>query len=245
MVGVILAAGDGTRLANNINENCCKALKKIDSKYLIEFSLKNLIKLGVSEAYIVVGKQGELIKNAIGSEYNSIKISYVHQEHQKGLINAFVQAISIIKNTEDVILQLADEIFFNLNVKHINTVFSETEFDFYCGVTYEEDPQKIKNNFSVEFEENSIIKNCIEKPTVIINKLKGTGLCIFRNNSVQLLKEMYNENTNTPSDLCGYMNNLVLNGKKGVVFIAAEKEFNINTSADLEEAQFFLLNNNI
>ena len=110
-------------------------------------------------------------------------------------------------------------------------------------MTYEHNTQKIKNNFSVEVDENSIIKNCIEKPSVIINNLKGTGLCIFRNDCVQLLKKMYNENTNTPGDLCCYMNNLIAQGKKGVAFVAAEKEFNINTSADLEEAQSFLLNN--
>lgn len=245
MVGVILAAGDGTRLKNSINENCCKALRKINGRYLIEFSLNNLINLGVSEAYVVVGKQGALIKNVIGNKYNSIKISYVHQEHQKGLINAFVQTINIIKNTEDVILQLTDEIFFNLNAKHINTVFSKTAFDFYCGITYEENPQKIKNNFSVEIEENSIIKNCIEKPAVVINNIKGTGLCIFRNNSVQLLKKMYDETTNTPEDLCDYMNNLIAQGQKGITFIVAEKEFNINTASDLKEAQNFFADKNL
>lgn len=241
MVGVILAAGDGTRFKNSTENNCCKTLKKINNNYLIEFSLNNLVKLNVSEIYIVVGKQAELIKTAIGNEYKEIKISYVQQEHQHGLINAFVQAISFIKNKEDVVLQLADEIFFKLNTEHIKTLVEQTNFDFYCGVTYEQNPQKIKNNFSVETDENSIIKNCIEKPSAIINNLKGTGLCIFRSNCVQLLKKMYNENTNTPEDLCCYMNNLIAQGKKGIAFVAAEKEFNINTSADLEEAQAFFL----
>ena len=59
MVGVILAAGDGTRFKNSTENNSCKTLIKVNSNYLIEYSLNNLVKLNVSEIYIVVGKQAE------------------------------------------------------------------------------------------------------------------------------------------------------------------------------------------
>ena len=91
MVGVILAAGNGTRL--NI-ENCCKPLLKINDIPLIEYSLNNLVKLGINNAYIVAGKHLNLIKDNIGNNYKGVRIFYVYQAEQKGLINAFVSALN-------------------------------------------------------------------------------------------------------------------------------------------------------
>ena len=68
MIGVILAAGDGTRLKKSTGQDICKSLRTIKDKHLIEFALNNLVDLGITEVYIVVGKQGDLIKNAIGDK---------------------------------------------------------------------------------------------------------------------------------------------------------------------------------
>ncbi len=240
MVGVILAAGNGVRLRNSTGEDVCKALRKINDTYLIEFALNNLVKLDVEKAIIVIGKQGELIKSTIGYEYKGIKISYACQLEQKGLINAFVQALDIMSDDENVILQLADEIFVGLKAENIKALTNEMSYDFYCGFTYENDPEKIKNNFSIETDDFSIMKKCTEKPHIVVNNIKGTGFCIFKHNSVQMLKGLYDENTNTPNDLCDYFNYLISNDKQGLAFCLAQKEFNINTAVDLTEAEKFL-----
>ena len=240
MIGIILAAGDGTRLKNSTGEDCCKALKKINDTYLIEYALNNLVELGIDRACVVIGKQGELIKEAIGAEYKGLKISYVLQKQQKGLMNALVQAIDSLDKTEDILLQLADEIFVGLKTEDIKSAISEMSSDFYCGVTYDENPDKIKNNFSVVSDENQVIEKCTEKPKTVINNIKGTGFCIFSAESVRALKLMYNESSNIPNDLCDYMNSLIAQGKKGTALVVAEKEFNINTLADVQEATAFL-----
>lgn len=239
MVGVILAAGNGVRLKNSTGEDGCKPLRIINDIHLIEFALNNYIELGIGKVIIVVGKQGELVKNAIGYEYKGIEVSYAYQPHQRGLINAFIYALDAISNDEDVVLQLADEIFIDLKAENIKTHISEMTYDFYCGVTYENNLEKIKNNFSIETDENSIVRKCTEKPSVVINNIKGTGFCIFKNTSIQLLKSVYDENTNTPNDLCDYLNYLIAENKKGLAFCLAEKEFNINTLSDLTEAESY------
>ena len=43
---------------------------KINEKSLITYALDNLVQLKIPEAYIVIGKEGALIKNVIGNEYN-------------------------------------------------------------------------------------------------------------------------------------------------------------------------------
>lgn len=240
MVGVILAAGDGTRLKMSTGQDICKALRKINNKHLIEYALNNLIDLGITEAYIVVGKQGDLIKNAIGQSYKSITVHYVYQQEQKGLINAFVQALQEIDSDETVILQLSDEIFMDLNVELIKNILETNKFDFYCGVTPEENPEKIKNNFSVETDNESLLINCIEKPQVITNNIKGTGFTIFNGETQKIIKETYESNPDKLCDLCDSFNYLVASGYRGLVFSVAKKEFNINTVSDLTEAESFL-----
>ncbi len=248
MTGIILAAGDGTRLKKTSGTDNCKPLTKINGVYLIEFALENLIAINVTEAVIVVGKDGELIKSILGVNYKSLKITYVYQPEQKGLINAIAQTLNFV-NHEDVVLQLSDEMFSGFkseNIKNIieNQKFNQ-KFDFYCGVTYEKNVNKIKSNYSVDTDENNVIKNCTEKPEHIINNLKGTGFCIFNRCVLSLLKEIYDEETNTPYDLCDFLNFLISQNKKGVAFCVADIEFNINTAVDLTEAtDFYLIGRN-
>lgn len=240
MVGVILAAGDGRRLKNSGNEDCCKPLIKTNRKRLIEYALDNLIELDVNEVYIVVGKEGALIKNILGNEYNGIKIIYVIQQEQKGLINAFVQALASMCQDEAIILQLSDEIFIDLKTEQIKKCIKDELYDFYCGITYEDNPEKIKCNYSVEADSEGIIKKCVEKPAEVTNNMKGTGFCIFNNNALRVLKKNDTVKIDLLYDLCDYINYLIMNNNKGLALHIAEKEFNINTFSDLFEAQNYL-----
>ena len=231
MIGVILAAGDGTRLAKSTGQNICKPLRKINNKHLLEYSLDNLIELGATKAYIVVGKQGNLIKDAFGNDYKGLKLQYVCQKEQKGLMNAFVEALMVMDCDETVILQLSDEIFINLKFEEIKKALQK-DFDFYCGITFENDIQKIKNNFSVEADSESKLIKCIEKPQVVTNNIKGTGFTIFSAEMLNIIK------THTElRDLCDSFNYLTENGSKGLTLNIAEREFNINTLDDLTEAE--------
>ncbi len=239
MIGVILAAGDGTRLKNSSGSEICKALTKINDKQLIEFSLDNLILMGIKKVFIVVGKNADEISSVIGNEYEGLSVTYVRQKQQKGLINALMQFLEHSNDEEDVVLQLADEIFVDFHTDVVAEIVNEDMFYFYCGFTCEADEEKIKGNFSIETGESSAIKNCIEKPTVVTNKIKGTGFCIFRKKTLSALKEIYDEVQNTPNDLCDFINYLTAHKMPGKAFCVAEKEFNINTAADLKEAACF------
>lgn len=242
MVGVILAAGDGKRLKDSRNDNCCKPLIKLNGKHLIIYALDNLVQLKISEAYIVIGKEGAEIKNTIGNEYDGIKIHYVCQQEQIGLVNALVQALKVIDCDETVILQLSDEIFIDLDFKSIQNALEITAFDFYCGITPEENEEKIRNNFSVETDNESLIIKCTEKPKVVINNIKGTGFTIFSGKAQKIIKEIYESESGKLYDLCDCFNYLAAN-HRGLAFSVAKKEFNINTVSDLIEAERFLTNN--
>ena len=234
MTGIILAAGDGTRFSKSSGIQCCKVLQRVKDKYLLEYSLNNLVVLGITEVFIVVGKMGSLIRENIGNEYKGVKINYVVQQKQVGLVDALSIALDSMNRNDDIILQLADEIFIDFHTDAISKLILENKFDFYCGVTYEGDREKIKSNFSVETDESMMIKHCAEKPKIVTNNIKGTGFCIFNKASIDLLKKEYNKYS--LYDLCDYINFLVENKKNGIAFHVAEKEFNINTFSDLKVA---------
>lgn len=234
MIGVILAAGDGTRLKQSAGEESCKALTKVRGSCLIEFALSNLKELGIPEACIVVGKHGDRIRETIGTEYRGIRIHYVHQKQRKGLMHAFVQSLETVGD-RNVVLQLADEIFLNLNTRQILLRMDGGQADFYCGITYEQNPEKIRQNYSLETGESDRIRDCWEKPAVVTNNMKGTGFCFFRRSALEVLRQSYSDADNTPRELCDYIRLLLDRGQQGCVVQVAEKEFNINTLADLED----------
>ncbi len=239
MVGVILAAGDGKRLKDSRNDACCKPLIKLNEKHLITYALDNLAQLKISEAYVVIGKEGALIKKNIGNEYDSIKINYVCQEEQKGLVNALIQALNVIDCSETVVLQLSDEVFIDLNTESILNALKSLSYDFYCGITPEENTDKIKNNFSVETNSESLIIKCTEKPKVVTNNIKGTGFTIFSSEAQKIIKETYKSEPDKLFDLCDCFNYLVAS-HRGLALYVAKKEFNINTVSDLTEAEMSL-----
>lgn len=239
MTGIILAAGNGTRLKESSGENCCKVLKKVNGISLIEFALNNLVELNVANVFIVVGLDGELIKKTLGNIYKCLKITYIYQSEQIGLINALMQAIEVAES-DDIILQLADEIFISFRADEVRRILSDDVLDFGCGITCEDDLQKIKANYSIETDCNMVIEKCTEKPEHITNNLKGTGLCVFKKDVIDLLKEVYDKKNNTPNDLCDFVNCLVAEKRRGAAFCVADKEFNINTIEDLTQAIEFL-----
>lgn len=240
MIGVILAAGDGTRLSISTGQDICKALRKINNTHLIEFALNNLIELDATEVYIVVGKQGDLIKNTIGDKYKNLNVHYVNQPQQKGLMNAFLQALNVMNCSETVVLQLSDEIFIDLDTDPIKNAIKTENVDFYCGVTLEDNHEKIRNNFSVETDGDSVLIKCIEKPQVVTNNVKGTGFTIFNGKTQKVIKEVYDSDPDKLCDLCDCFNYLVKSGYRGLTLNVAKLEFNINTVSDLLEAESFL-----
>ena len=149
-----------------------------------------------------------------------------------------MRAVSCIDSDVSVVLQLSDEIFIDLKIKEIKKAIASKKYDFYCGVTNEDDAEKIKNNFSVDVDDEGNLRKCVEKPVEVFNDIKGTGFCIFSSQAVQVLSENYPGNRNI-NDLCDYMNFLISERKKGLVLHVAEKEFNINTFSDLYEVQIY------
>ncbi len=238
MVGLILAAGEGKRLSDGLPEKTTKPLIKINHKHLIEYSLQNCLAAGIKTVIIVVNSKNKNdFISEIGEEYGGMKIIYAVQALQRGLINAVLSAYEYLNDS--VLLQLSDEIFIKPEIEECIKFFGFGA-DFIVTCVSENDEEKIRKNFSVETDADGNAVYCVEKPEVPINNLKGTGLCIFSRECVELLKKTYNEAENYPDNLCDYFNVLTESNKSGKVFLIAEEEINVNTVSELNYAQMMM-----
>jgi UDP-N-acetylglucosamine diphosphorylase / glucose-1-phosphate thymidylyltransferase / UDP-N-acetylgalactosamine diphosphorylase / glucosamine-1-phosphate N-acetyltransferase / galactosamine-1-phosphate N-acetyltransferase len=108
MKAVILAAGKGTRM-KDLTAETPKPLLKVLGKSLLEWKLENLPD-AVKEIILVIGYQGEKIKEHLGTRYNRLPITYVEQEELLGTGHALWQIKDVI-NTGKLLVLMGDDLY--------------------------------------------------------------------------------------------------------------------------------------
>lgn len=108
MHGVILCAGEGTRL-RPLTYDTPKPMVEVDGQPLIEYSLDYAHQMGVTDLHLVVGYKREQIINTYGNSYNGMDISYYVQEEQDGLAHAVRQVTADIP--DHFLLLLSDVVY--------------------------------------------------------------------------------------------------------------------------------------
>ncbi len=231
MLGIVLAGGNGTRFSAS---GCCKPLLKINGKYLIEYSLDNLIAMHIDRAVIVVGQYEQDIKTALGHRYSHMEIGYARQEMPAGCIHALFSALPYW-NGETVVLQLSDEIFIRFDA---DAVKKSPGSDFICGYTATDNMDAVRDNYAVYCEGRSEkMIRCEEKPKIVQTDKKGTGFCVFDPACILSLKKQYPSACDHFVTLSDYMNSLIAEGKTGLAVPIAKEEININTLEKLQYAE--------
>lgn len=89
--GVVLAAGEGTRL-RPLTSNRPKTMLPAAGRPILEHVLDVLVDSGIERLCLVVGYQRERVQEYFGHAYHDVPITYVHQEKQLGSGHALKQA---------------------------------------------------------------------------------------------------------------------------------------------------------
>lgn len=109
VIGVILAAGKGTRLNNGQPSDIPKVLRMIGERPLIDYCVKTLKDAGIDNVVVVVGYKGESVKQAVGND-----VKYALQEKQLGTSHAVYKAKDLLKDKARYIVVLnGDTPFFS------------------------------------------------------------------------------------------------------------------------------------
>ena len=236
MKAVILAAGRGKRLKET-TEPVNKSMLKFNGRHLIEYSLETARLSKVDEIIIVVGYRAEDIVNQFGIQYENIKIRYVIQEQQKGLVNALEYARNAL-NGDDFILLLADEILIHPNPMEMIETFQKEKLFVMCGVTQVEDRSQISKTYTVICnEDDNRIYRLIEKPRNPFNNIMGTGNCIFKNEIFDYVPYTPINYMRKEKELPDLIQCTIDDGNPVKLFHINAKYVNINTPEDISIAE--------
>lgn len=113
MQAIILAAGMGKRLGD-LTRNNTKCMIKVNNVTLIDRLLTQLSNLDIKRAVIVIGYEGQKLKEYIGSSYKSLPIEYVENPIYDKTNNIY--SLSLAKEQlqqDDTLLIESDLIFDN------------------------------------------------------------------------------------------------------------------------------------
>lgn len=176
-VGVILAAGRGTRMGL-LSETYPKALLPVANKPLIAHHITLLKDIGIKKIYIVVGYKSEKIKRVIGNgSHFGVSINYIEQERPSGSAHAMLPLASCVKGY--FLLMLGDYFF---SAPHL---YRSYQWAMDTGATViaakrDSNQQALGEACLLYTDHTGKVKNIVEKPVVPKTDLKGCGLYICR-----------------------------------------------------------------
>ena len=184
--GIILAGGNGTRLAP-VTSVISKQLLPVFDKPMIYYPLSTLMISGIKDILIITkADQIHLFKNLLGNgNHLGIKISYAIQEKPNGLAEAFIIGEKFIGN-ESCALILGDNIFYGHNIQEVlkKNCLSNLNTIFAYRVA---DPERYGVvSFGIDKKPNLIE----EKPKNPKSNYAVTGLYFYENNVIEIAKKL-------------------------------------------------------
>lgn len=193
MKGIILAGGNGTRLAPLTNV-ISKQLLPVYDKPMICYPLSTLMNLGIKDILIISTPQDTpSIKKFLGDGLDyGIKLSYAIQKEARGIAEAFLIAEKFI-GASNVCLILGDNIFYGAEITQENlrekiSLIEQKKLGAFVFAYHVSDPERYG---VVEFDkkEEKII-SIVEKPKKPKSNFAVTGLYIYDSKVVEITKKI-------------------------------------------------------
>ncbi|KQM09838.1 hypothetical protein AOA81_06240 [Methanomassiliicoccales archaeon RumEn M2] len=228
MIGLILVAGNNTRIADYLDYPS-KVLIPIGGKSLLVRNM-DLLSAYVDRFVVVVGKAENDIREDIAQSGYSNRVTYVRQNVASGTLDAVRLAMSNIH--DDVFLVLGDEFIIGNRIKSMIEDYNAKDVGISVGIIPDSDEVYIKDAYTLHYD-GGYVDLFIEKPKDIFNRDRGTGYYIIKKEIFELLPNL----DSGKKDIVDLFNHAIENGHKVVSFTVAEEEFNINTIQQLEKAK--------
>ena len=177
VVGVILAAGKGTRLMP-FSARHPKPLLPVLDRPLIEHQLEALRALGVERVIVVIGHLGAEIVQHLGDGARlGVRVEYVEQEEMLGIAHALARVEPLVDRP--MLVLLGDIFFVHDGLAEMLSMLDEGAAGV-LAVKEEADPDAIRRNFVAIEDEGGRVARVIEKPRHPRGRLKGCGIYLFQ-----------------------------------------------------------------
>jgi dTDP-glucose pyrophosphorylase len=178
LMGVILAAGKGTRM-RPFSEHWPKPILPVLDQPLMAFQLGMMAGLGIRRVVVVIGHLGHEVVRALGDGSRwGVEIKYVEQEEMLGIAHA----VSRLEQHVDrpFFLFLGDIFFATENLGSMVQRFTDGRgIGGVLACKREPDREAIKRNFVVLTGPDGYVQRVVEKPRHPRTDLKGCGIYLF------------------------------------------------------------------
>ncbi|MFN7590018.1 MAG: sugar phosphate nucleotidyltransferase [Planctomycetota bacterium] len=177
LMGVILAAGKGTRM-RPFSEHWPKPILPVLGKPLMAYQLEMMAAMGIRRVVVVIGHLGHEVVRALGdgSRYG-VSIRYVEQEEMLGIAHAVSRLESHVDRS--FFLFLGDIFFVTENLGAMLDRFRNGKLGGVLACKREPNLEAIKRNFVVLTDAQGVVHRVIEKPRFPRTDLKGCGIYLF------------------------------------------------------------------
>lgn len=177
VVGVILAAGKGTRMLP-FSERYPKPILPILGKPLLEHQIECLRDVGVRRVIVVIGHLGFEVVRALGDGRSlGVEIEYIDQGPTLGIAHALSKLEGMIDRP--FMLFLGDIFFLHDDLSRMVTMLGQQDVRGVLAVKEEPSTEAIRRNFVVIEDDQEFVTRVIEKPQYPPTRLKGCGLYLF------------------------------------------------------------------
>ena len=178
LMGVILAAGKGTRM-RPFSQRYPKPILPVGGKPLIAHQLEILASLGVERVIVVIGHLGHEVVRELGDgEKWGVRITYVEQEQTLGIAHAVYR---LERHVDRPFFLFLGDIYFETTdlATMPERMMGPGGADAVLAVMREPDPERIRRNFVVLTDANGRVHRVVEKPRYARTDIKGCGIYLF------------------------------------------------------------------
>lgn len=176
VLGVVLAAGKGTRLMP-FSARHPKPLLPVLDRPLIEHQLEALREIGVRRTVVVIGHLGaELVRHLGDGERLGMSLEYVEQESTLGIAHALARVEPWADRP--VMVLLGDVFFLHDRLDRMIAMMDEGAEGVLA--VKEDNSDAIRRNYVAIEDDSGRVVRVVEKPRHPRGRLKGCGIYLFQ-----------------------------------------------------------------
>jgi len=175
-VGVILAAGRGTRMFP-FTTRWPKPILPIMGKPLLQHQIEMMKSVGIEQVFIVIGHLGYEIVRALSKVDLGVKIEYIEQTEALGIAHAVGRLEGKIQ--KPFLLTLGDIFFISPTLPSVFQSFDKDGTRAVLVSKREDRPEQIRRNFAIISTPDGVVQRVIEKPSYTQAKHMGCGIYLF------------------------------------------------------------------
>jgi dTDP-glucose pyrophosphorylase len=185
---VIPAAGAGKRIAP-YSQLVPKPMIQVLGRPILAYVLDRCKRAGLRNVIIIVNPASTVVKDYFGDGSTfGLSIEYVAQPNPEGIGQAVGLTEGVVKPPFAV--YLGDEIYIGSDHPGFIKSFDSKTCAAAIGLMWVEDENLIRGNYSVDIDlKTHVIRNLVEKPTTVVNKILGCGSYIFNDSVFEAVRK--------------------------------------------------------